>query len=364
MQMLNSNKDLTVEEIAELALSASHSIGFIEEFKETFPELNPLRQITPINNNLNNYLDVNNGEISKLTQILNTSNSPISPYADQNSCNLLLNEISITLSELKEAVEEELPSTIFSLVPTITVFNDTFKILSEQYSNIVQSDYKNQITLNILLDELKPKLTSLLSSIQEFKIQLPDLIDTLNELAKELEDKDDDINEDTETPSDTTDKEETPSDDIDSENTDSETSNPDNNVNSGNTSSGNTNSGTSSKEDSTTNEDVNSTEEEMIYLGENGQELIYNPDDDKFYELNPEDPESEEFIEYTGEVLSMPLKEYLQTEVYFDTDGNELLYDMDTDSFLKYDEETGEYVPYEGEITTMTLGDYLDLLEQ
>ncbi|EIA28212.1 hypothetical protein SFB6_062G11, partial [Candidatus Arthromitus sp. SFB-co] len=133
---------------------------------------------------------------------------------------------------------------------------------------------------------------------------------------------------------------------------------------SGNTSSGNTNSGTSSKEDSTTNEDVNSTEEEMIYLGENGQELIYNPDDDKFYELNPEDPESEEFIEYTGEVLSMPLKEYLQTEVYFDTDGNELLYDMDTDSFLKYDEETGEYVPYEGEITTMTLGDYLDLLEQ
>lgn len=368
MKVLNSNKDLTIEEIAELALSASHSIGFIEEFKETFPELNPLRQITPIDNNLNNYLDVNNAEINTLNQILNKSTSSISPYADQNSCNLLLNEISITLAELKESIEEELPSTIFSLVPTITVFNDTFKILSEQYSNIVQSDYKNQITLNILLDELKPKLSSLLKSMQEFKVQLPDLIDTLNQLAKDLEDKDDDINVDIEIPDDTTDEEEIPSDEIDSENSDSEnidseTPNTDNDVNSGNTNSGNTSSETPKGEGDTTNEDVVSTDE-MVYFGEDGQQLLYDPDEDKFYELNPEDPESEEFIEYTGEVISMTLEEYLQTELYFDPDGNELLYDIDTDSFLKYDEETGEYVPYEGEVTSMTLGDYLDLLEE
>ena len=378
IELLNSNKNLTIDDIEKLALSSSHSLDFIDEFKQTFPEFNPLRQITPIDNNLNNYLDVNNKEISTI-KVTNTSPIPISIYADQNNCNMILGEISTLLGDLKNEIEEELPSTIFSLMPTMSVFNDTFKILSEEYSNILQSDYKNHITLNILLENLETKLSSLLKSIQEFQTQLPDLIDTLNKIAEDIENsKDNNTNTDEEIPSEDTSEEtdNTNSETNGDETNGDETTKPDeeiiqdNNQSSSssdkNTSNNNTNSNNNANTDSgNSSEEItdDTNEQEMIYLGEDGQQLIYDSENNKYYQANPENPESEEFIEYTGEVTEMTLEDYLNIEMYFDAEGNELFYDEENDEFLLYNEETDEFLIYEGEVTTMTLGDYLNLLE-
>lgn len=182
LKILNSNNSLTMEDISSLAAPISNSYEFIEKFKINFPKLNAYRKLSPIDNNYKNYLDINSNSVESIPSFLNESNSIPSIYSEQTTCFTLLNEINSSLSDIKSKISKEPNSTIFSLMPTIMVFEDTHDILSLEYSSIVKNNSSNHSSLNIILKDTEEKLYTLLSSINEFKIELPDLIETLNSL--------------------------------------------------------------------------------------------------------------------------------------------------------------------------------------
>lgn len=375
LEVLNNDSSLDQKDIADLAAPISYSPDFIDELKTIFPDLEPLRRLSPLTTSYNPYLDVLNNELVTLNSYLDPNPEGASIYGDQNVCNILIKEISRSLEEINDLIKEQYNSTIFSLMPTLLTFSDTFNILHLKYSSIVESNYENQVTLNILLYDIQPKLYTLLESINIFKTQLPDLIDTLNELVDNNQNSgntssDQNANEET-TDEEITDEEsnneQTTSE---GETTNNESSNntttesqPNNNTSNSNGSSENTNSeneSTNQNNDNSSNEEEVDPSQVMIYFGEDGQELIYNEKEDKFYEINPDDPNLEELIEYSGEVTEMTLKDYLSIELYFDSDGNELIYDEETDEYLIYDADTDEYLVYEGEVTSMTMEEYLN----
>ena len=351
LQILNSDDSITVDEIVDLAKPMSYGFEFIDEFDTTFPNFDPLRVLSDMEGELNSYVDVNLNEPKTITKYLNDNTTTPSIYSEQNTCNMLLGEIKSLLEEINEEISLELPSTIFSLMPTVLVFEDTYKILFAEYNSIINSNSKNQISLNILLKDVKENLVSLLKTINEFKSQLPDLIDTLNEVAESFDsstntsDKNTTDNEELDeelTEEDT--EEEIIEEEIIEEDTEEEITGED-------------------SEEETTEEEV---EEEVdpnsviVYFGDQGQELIYDERTKKYYQLDPENLDSEDLIEYNGEVTKMTLAEYLDTDLFFDSEGNELIYDLDTNSYFLYNPETDEFVVYEGEVTKMKLKDLLE----
>lgn len=366
LQILNSDDSITIEEIADLSKPLSYGFDFIDELNTTFPDFEPLRLLSEMENELTSYVDVNSNEAKTITKYLNDTTSTPSIYAEQNNCNVLLNEIGSLLEEITDEISLELPSTIFSLMPTIIVFNDTYKILSSEYNSIISSNSGNHMSLNLLLKDLEEKLLSLLSTINEFKSQLPDLIETLNEVAESFDsstsnsDKDQELTEDEEllenedlTEGELLEGEETTEEEIiEGEETTEEIVEEEEII----------------EEEETTEEIVEeSTEEEIdpnsviLYFGDQGQELIYDESSKKYYQLDPENPDSDELVEYSGEVSQMTLAEYLDIDLYFDSEGNELIYDLDTNSYFSYNAETDEFVVYEGEVTTMKMKDLLEL---
>lgn len=373
--MLNSDKTLTKEEITKLSMPVSHSIEFLDEFKSTFPNLNPLRQISPLFVEIDNYLDVNSNEAKSITKFLNSNtNDKLINFSDQNSSNILLSEISDLLEELTNEINsEKLPSTIFSLMPTLTVFNDTYKILYLEYDSITKSNTKNQITLNILLKDTENKLLSLLDSIKDFKNQLPELTTTLNELAESIAKPEEDNKEIDDT---STEEETTESDSTESNSSENDTETPEDNLDENSedeiiiedTIENNTDQKNETEENTEYNEEKEDTEKNeevdpnsvIVYFGEQGQELIFNEKSKKYYQLDPENPDSDELIEYTGNVTKMTLAEYLDTDLYFDDKGNELIFDLDTNSYFLYDSEKDEFVLYTGEVIKKKVKDLLE----
>ncbi len=356
LEMLNSDDSLTMEDISNFAAPISNSPGFIDEFKTEFPDLSPLRKLSPIDGGSKNYLDVNSESIQTLPIFLDKPTSIPSIYSEQNMCFTLLNEIDSALEDIESQISEELPSTIFSLQPTIIVFKDTYNILYDEYYSIVNSNSENQITLNMLLKDTEEKLTTLLTSINDFRGQLPDLIDTLNDLVlgsssssdsqdEELVSDDELLNEEL------TDEEIVDEEIVDEELTDEEIIDEE-----------------LVEEEVSDEEVVNEelTDEEIdptqviLYFGDYGQELVYDEESDSFFQLDPENPDSGDLVEYTGEVSEMTLAEYLDIDVYFDTNGNELLFDGDTNSYFILNTETGEFEVYDGEVIHMKMKDVLE----
>ena len=360
LQMLNSDDSVTVDEIVDLAKPMSYGFEFINEFDTTFPDFDPLRVLSDMEGELNSYVDVNLNEPKTITKYLNDNTTTPSIYSEQNTCNMLLGEIKSLLEEINEEISLELPSTIFSLMPTVLVFEDTYKILFAEYNSIINSNSKNQISLNILLKDVKENLVSLLKTINEFKSQLPDLIDTLNEVAESFDSS-----------TNTSDKNTTDDEELDEELTEEDTEeeiieeeiteeNSEEEIIEEDTEEEIT--GEDSEEETTEEEveeevDPNSV---IVYFGDQGQELIYDERTKKYYQLDPENTDSEDLIEYNGEVTKMTLAEYLDTDLFFDSEGNELIYDLDTNSYFLYNPETDEFVVYEGEVTKMKLKDLLE----
>lgn len=369
--MLNSDKTLTKEDIIKLSMPVSHSLEFLDEFKTTFPKLNPLRQISPLFVEIDNYLDVNSNETKSITKFLNLNENTNSlNFSDQNNSNILLSEISDLLKEITKEINAELPSTIFSLTPTLTVFNDTYKILSLEYDSIIRSNSNNQITLNLLLKDTETKLLSLLDSIKNFKDQLPDLIETLNKLAESFDTSDtddseieidEDLTEDESTESDSLENEEEENIEISEETTEDDTEdNTTENTTEETRKDEETNSSNNeSKEDTEEKQDIDPNSV-TVYFGEQGQELIYDEKAKKYYQIDPEDPDSDELIEYKGNITKMTLAEYLNTDLYFDDKGNELIFDLDTNSYFLYDSEKDEFILYSGEIIKKKVKDLLE----
>ena len=360
LQMLNSDDSITVEEIIDLSKPMSYGFLFVDELNDTFPDFSPLRVLSDMEGELNSYVDVNSNETKTITKYLNGSGNTPSIYSEQNTCNMLLGEINSLLEEITEEISLELPSTIFSLMPTVLVFKDTYKILFAEYNSIINNNSENHMSLNILLKDVKENLASLLKTINEFKSQLPDLIDTLNELAESFDSStntsDKNTTDDEELTEEDTEEEVTEEDiegEIIEEDAEEETTEEE-------------------VEEETTEEEVEeeTTEEEVeeevdpnsvtVYFGDQGQELIYDERTKKYYQLDPENPDSEDLIEYNGEVTKMTLAEYLDTDLFFDSEGNELIYDLDTNSYFLYNHETDEFVVYEGEVTKMKLKDLLE----
>ena len=370
LQMLNSDDSVTVDEIVDLAKPMSYGFEFINEFDTTFPDFDPLRVLSDMEGELNSYVDVNLNEPKTITKYLNDNTTTPSIYSEQNTCNMLLGEIKSLLEEINEEISLELPSTIFSLMPTVLVFEDTYKILFAEYNSIINSNSKNQISLNILLKDVKENLVSLLKTINEFKSQLPDLIDTLNEVAESFDSSTNTSDKNT-TDDEELDKELTEEDGLIEENIEEEITEEDSEEEIIEEDTEEEITGEDSEEE-TTEEDVEeeTTEEEVeeevdpnsviVYFGDQGQELIYDERTKKYYQLDPENPDSEDLIEYNGEVTKMTLAEYLDTDLFFDSEGNELIYDLDTNSYFLYNPETDEFVVYEGEVTKMKLKDLLE----
>ena len=379
LQMLNSDDSVTVDEIVDLAKPMSYGFEFINEFDTTFPDFDPLRVLSDMEGELNSYVDVNLNEPKTITKYLNDNTTTPSIYSEQNTCNMLLGEIKSLLEEINEEISLELPSTIFSLMPTVLVFEDTYKILFAEYNSIINSNSKNQISLNILLKDVKENLVSLLKTINEFKSQLPDLIDTLNEVAESFDSSTNTSDKNT-TDDEELDEELTEEDGLIEENIEEEITEEDSEeeIIEEDTEEEIIEEDTEEEitgedaEEETTEEEVEeeTTEEEVeeevdpnsviVYFGDQGQELIYDERTKKYYQLDPENPDSEDLIEYNGEVTKMTLAEYLDTDLFFDSEGNELIYDLDTNSYFLYNPETDEFVVYEGEVTKMKLKDLLE----
>lgn len=356
LEMLNSDDSLTMEDISNFAAPISNSPGFIDEFKTEFPDLSPLRKLSPIDGGSKNYLDVNSESIQTLPIFLDKPTSIPSIYSEQNMCFTLLNEIESALKDIELQISEELPSTIFSLQPTIIVFEDTYDILYNEYYSIVNSNSENQITLNMLLKDTEEKLTILLTSINDFKEQLPDLIDTLNDLvlgsSSSSDSQDEELVSDEElldeelTDEEIVDEELTEEEIIDEEIVDEELVEEeivDEEV----------------VDEELTDEEIDPTQV-ILYFGDYGQELVYDEESGSFFQLDPENPDSGDLVEYTGEVSEMTLAEYLDIDVYFDTNGNELLFDGDTNSYFILNTETGEFEVYSGEVIHMKMKDVLE----
>ena len=302
-EILNSDKDITLDEISEYAMPVSYQSDFIKEFKTTFPDLDPLRKISQTDKNLNMYLDVNSNETKEITKYLTSSKGELPVYAEQNMSSVLLDEIGRLLKDITDKISKEYPSTIFSLIPTLEVFNDTYKILKLEYTSIIENNSTNQITPKILLKDVQEKLSSLLSAVNEFDSQIPELVETLNKLVE-------------------------------------------------------------STQSSSNNKNETTSNSETVYIGEFLQELMYDKATNKFYELNPEKPDSEEYIEYTGNVTEMTRDEYLNIDLFFDTQGNQLSYDANNKTYYAYNAETNETVPYEGEVKTVKMKDFLGITEE
>ena len=361
LQMLNSDDSVTVDEIVDLAKPMSYGFEFINEFDTTFPDFDPLRVLSDMEGELNSYVDVNLNEPKTITKYLNDNTTTPSIYSEQNTCNMLLGEIKSLLEEINEEISLELPSTIFSLMPTVLVFEDTYKILFAEYNSIINSNSKNQISLNILLKDVKENLVSLLKTINEFKSQLPDLIDTLNEVAESFDSSTNTSDKNT-TDDEELDKELTEEDGLIEENIEEEITEEDSEEEIIEEDTEEEITGEDTEEETTEEEveeevDPNSV---IVYFGDQGQELIYDERTKKYYQLDPENPDSEDLIEYNGEVTKMTLAEYLDTDLFFDSEGNELIYDLDTNSYFLYNPETDEFVVYEGEVTKMKLKDLLE----
>ena len=370
LQMLNSDDSVTVDEIVDLAKPMSYGFEFINEFDTTFPDFDPLRVLSDMEGELNSYVDVNLNEPKTITKYLNDNTTTPSIYSEQNTCNMLLGEIKSLLEEINEEISLELPSTIFSLMPTVLVFEDTYKILFAEYNSIINSNSKNQISLNILLKDVKENLVSLLKTINEFKSQLPDLIDTLNEVAESFDSSTNTSDKNT-TDDEELDKELTEEDGLIEENIEEEITEEYSEEEIIEEDTEEEITGEDAKEETTEEEvEEETTEEEVeeevdpnsviVYFGDQGQELIYDERTKKYYQLDPENPDSEDLIEYNGEVTKMTLAEYLDTDLFFDSEGNELIYDLDTNSYFLYNPETDEFVVYEGEVTKMKLKDLLE----
>ena len=370
LQMLNSDDSVTVDEIVDLAKPMSYGFEFINEFDTTFPDFDPLRVLSDMEGELNSYVDVNLNEPKTITKYLNDNTTTPSIYSEQNTCNMLLGEIKSLLEEINEEISLELPSTIFSLMPTVLVFEDTYKILFAEYNSIINSNSKNQISLNILLKDVKENLVSLLKTINEFKSQLPDLIDTLNEVAESFDSSTNTSDKNT-TDDEELDKELTEEDGLIEENIEEEITEEDSEEEIIEEDTEEEITGEDAEEETTEEEvEEETTEEEVeeevdpnsviVYFGDQGQELIYDERTKKYYQLDPENPDSEDLIEYNGEVTKMTLAEYLDTDLFFDSEGNELIYDLDTNSYFLYNPETDEFVVYEGEVTKMKLKDLLE----
>ena len=361
LQMLNSDDSVTVDEIVDLAKPMSYGFEFINEFDTTFPDFDPLRVLSDMEGELNSYVDVNLNEPKTITKYLNDNTTTPSIYSEQNTCNMLLGEIKSLLEEINEEISLELPSTIFSLMPTVLVFEDTYKILFAEYNSIINSNSKNQISLNILLKDVKENLVSLLKTINEFKSQLPDLIDTLNEVAESFDSSTNTSDKNT-TDDEELDEELTEEDGLIEENIEEEITEEDSEEEIIEEDTEEEITGEDAEEETTEEEveeevDPNSV---IVYFGDQGQELIYDERTKKYYQLDPENPDSEDLIEYNGEVTKMTLAEYLDTDLFFDSEGNELIYDLDTNSYFLYNPETDEFVVYEGEVTKMKLKDLLE----
>ena len=361
LQMLNSDDSVTVDEIVDLAKPMSYGFEFINEFDTTFPDFDPLRVLSDMEGELNSYVDVNLNEPKTITKYLNDNTTTPSIYSEQNTCNMLLGEIKSLLEEINEEISLELPSTIFSLMPTVLVFEDTYKILFAEYNSIINSNSKNQISLNILLKDVKENLVSLLKTINEFKSQLPDLIDTLNEVAESFDSSTNTSDKNT-TDDEELDKELTEEDGLIEENIEEEITEEDSEEEIIEEDTEEEITGEDTEEETTEEEveeevDPNSV---IVYFGDQGQELIYDERTKKYYQLDPENLDSEDLIEYNGEVTKMTLAEYLDTDLFFDSEGNELIYDLDTNSYFLYNPETDEFVVYEGEVTKMKLKDLLE----
>ena len=359
--MLNSDDSVTVDEIVDLAKPMSYGFEFINEFDTTFPDFDPLRVLSDMEGELNSYVDVNLNEPKTITKYLNDNTTTPSIYSEQNTCNMLLGEIKSLLEEINEEISLELPSTIFSLMPTVLVFEDTYKILFAEYNSIINSNSKNQISLNILLKDVKENLVSLLKTINEFKSQLPDLIDTLNEVAESFDSSTNTSDKNT-TDDEELDEELTEEDGLIEENIEEEITEEDSEEEIIEEDTEEEITGEDAEEETTEEEveeevDPNSV---IVYFGDQGQELIYDERTKKYYQLDPENPDSEDLIEYNGEVTKMTLAEYLDTDLFFDSEGNELIYDLDTNSYFLYNPETDEFVVYEGEVTKMKLKDLLE----
>lgn len=382
LEMLNSDDSITKDKILELATPISYSLEFLDEFKSTFPDLDPLRKISPILKSSDDYIDINSKEIKNITKFLD-GNPSQSVFYEQNNSNILLNAISKNLSELDKEIENEIPSTVFSLIPTLTVFSDTYKILLEEYNSIVSNNSKNQINLNILLQNIEGKLLSLLNSINDFKNKLPELIKELNKLAdsfnsnssnteesnKTSEDEVEDSKENSENDESTENEsgESTESTESNESNEESTEENQDNDSKENQESSEEENENTKEDtEDESEKSSDQTTEEETdpnkvkLYFGDNGQELVYDEETNKYYETDPDNPESDKLVEYKGNVTTMTLAEYLDMDLYFDEKGNELLYDSDTNSYFSYNSEKEEFEVYSGKVIKKKMKDIIN----
>ncbi len=348
MEYLNSSKDLEMDDIVNLVKPVAYSLSFRDELNTTFPDFEPLRELSPqINMKATQYIDVNENKIKDFVTFLSPYSEQANAYSEQNISSVLIKQISSNLTELNDEISKQKNSTIFSLLPTMMAFSDTLKILSTDYNFILQDNSDNQIRLNILLKDIEKQLSSLLAATNEFKKMLPESIEMLDKLADSTSSgtsaKDD-------TDEDTTDEESTEeqtTDEIESETASEETA------------------------DETIQEEVVEEEETVeekidpkkvnLFFGSSGQELTFNEKDKKYYEQDPEDPEG--LIEYTGEVKKMTLEEYLNIDLFLDKDGRELIFDKDTNSYFSYNPETDEFSVYEGEVKKIKMKDLLEQAE-
>ena len=297
LQILNSDDSITVDEIVDLAKPMSYGFEFIDEFDTTFPNFDPLRVLSDMEGELNSYVDVNLNEPKTITKYLNDNTTTPSIYSEQNTCNMLLGEIKSLLEEINEEISLELPSTIFSLMPTVLVFEDTYKILFAEYNSIINSNSKNQISLNILLKDVKENLVSLLKTINEFKSQLPDLIDTLNEVAESFDSSTNTSDKNT-TDDEELDEELTEEDGLIGENIEEEITEEDSEEEIIEEDTEEEITGEDSEEETTEEEveeevDPNSV---IVYFGDQGQELIYDERTKKYYQLDSENPDCKNLI--------------------------------------------------------------------
>lgn len=372
LEMLNSDDSITKDKILELATPVSYSLAFLDEFKSTFPDLDPLRKISPILKSSDDYLDINSKEIKNVTKFLNGTPSQ-SIFSEQNNANILLNAIGENLSDLDKEIEKELPSTVFSLMPTLTVFSDTYRILSEEYNSIISNNSKNQINLNILLQNIEGRLLSLLNSINDFKSKLPELIEELDKLANSFNSNSsnteaEDSNQSSENEIENTEEDLENNEEIEGEVEEETQDNLEENQDSYEQEDENGTEDTNLSEDtSEETEDSNQSSNEEVdpnevtlYFGDSGQELVYDEETKKYYEVDPENPESDTLVEYTGNVTTMTLAEYLDMDLYFDEQGNELLYDSDTDSYFSYNSDKEEFEVYSGNVIEKKMGDLIN----
>ena len=372
MEFLNSNEDLKIDDIVSLVKPVAYSLSFKDELNATFPDFEPLRELSPqINMEATQYVDVNENAIKDYVTFFSPYSNETNVYSEQNLSDILIRQISSNLTEINNEISEQKNSTIFSLLPTMIAFSDTLKILSTEYNSILIDNSDNKIRLNILLEDIEKQLSSLLAATNEFKNMLPESIEMLDELAGDSSSETTEGTEEEIVEEEITDDMTAEGEMVEGEVTDETT--VDEEVVEGEIAEEEIVEEEIIEEapveeevvvEEIVEEETAPTEETIdpktidLFFGSNGQELVFNKDEKKYYEQDPEDPEG--LIEYTGEVKKMTLEEYLNIELFLDKDGRELIFDKDTNSYFAYNPETDEFSVYEGEVTKIKMKDFLE----